>query len=159
MLNNKADLIEKCILDMLAGNGGEQIELKRTDLADEVSCAPSQISYVLSTRFTRSRGFHVESQRGLGGYIRITVLHDLEQTKKDVYKAFINMIDENDFEINDLVLLLKLLASEDYITSRESKIALEQFKTYYALAANNFISDEVCKMLVHDTFVTLSQLD
>lgn len=45
--------------------------LQRNELADELECAPSQISYVLSTRFTTERGFIVESRRGSGGYIRI----------------------------------------------------------------------------------------
>ena len=66
MLNNKADTIEEYILQRLKQNADKQIELKRTALADEISCAPSQISYVLSTRFTTERGFIVESRRGLG---------------------------------------------------------------------------------------------
>ena len=80
MLNNKADTIEDYILKRLKQNSDRQIELKRTEVADEVSCAPSQISYVLSTRFTTERGFVVESRRGLGGYIRIALIpEELDQ--------------------------------------------------------------------------------
>ena len=74
MMNNKADTIEEYILKQLMQNDDKQIELNRTALADKISCAPSQISYVLSTRFTMARGFMVESRRGLGGYIKITVV-------------------------------------------------------------------------------------
>ena len=65
-----ADKIEKFILDRMREEQ-EKLILKRNELADELNCAPSQISYVLSTRFSNERGFDVESRRGLGGYIRI----------------------------------------------------------------------------------------
>lgn len=65
-----ADKIEKFILNKLTEEQ-ERLILKRNELADELDCAPSQISYVLSTRFSNERGFDVESRRGLGGYIRI----------------------------------------------------------------------------------------
>ena len=71
ILSNIADLIEAYILRQLAAKQDGKVELRRTDIADEISCAPSQISYVLSTRFTPAKGFVVESRRGLGGYIRI----------------------------------------------------------------------------------------
>lgn len=70
-MSNIADLIEAYILRQLAARQDGKVELRRTDIADEISCAPSQISYVLSTRFTQDKGFVVESRRGLGGYIRI----------------------------------------------------------------------------------------
>ena len=69
-----ADKIEKFILNKLTEEQ-ERLILKRNELADELDCAPSQISYVLSTRFSNERGFDVESRRGLGGYIRITKLN------------------------------------------------------------------------------------
>ena len=62
-----ADKIEKFILDRMREEQ-EKLILKRNELADELDCAPSQISYVLSTRFSNERGFDVESRRGLGGY-------------------------------------------------------------------------------------------
>ena len=70
-MSNIADLIEEYILRRLAAEEGGQVELRRTDIAGEISCAPSQISYVLSTRFTKDKGFVVKSRRGLGGYIKI----------------------------------------------------------------------------------------
>lgn len=52
------------------------IELSRNDLAKFFSCVPSQINYVLNTRFTVNRGFLVESQRGGSGYIKVTRVQD-----------------------------------------------------------------------------------
>ena len=69
ILSNIADLIEAYILRQLAAKQDGKVELRRTDIADEISCAPSQISYVLSTRFTPAKGFAVESRRGLGGLL------------------------------------------------------------------------------------------
>lgn len=158
MLRNKADVIEKYILDMLEGNGGEQIELKRTELADEVSCAPSQVSYVLSTRFTHSRGFRVESQRGLGGYIRITVVEDADQEKRRVYQHFIKTIEEQDINFDQAKTLLDIVLKEGYITVREAEILAQQVKAYYALFESGYMSEEVCKTLVHNVFVTLLQV-
>ncbi len=63
-MSNIADLIEAYILRQLATQQDGKVELRRTDIADEISCAPSQISYVLSTRFTQDKGFVVESRRG-----------------------------------------------------------------------------------------------
>ena len=57
------------ILEML-GNGGT-VEIQRNELAQTVGCVPSQINYVIASRFTPEQGYIVESRRGGGGYIRI----------------------------------------------------------------------------------------
>lgn len=69
-----ADRIEQFILEKLFEDQEKNIVVKRNELADELACAPSQITYVLSTRFSNDKGFSVESRRGLGGFIRIAVL-------------------------------------------------------------------------------------
>ena len=66
------DDIEAYLLRRLAQ--GETLEVQRADLAERFSCAPSQINYVLITRFTTARGFLVESRRGGGGFIRVSRL-------------------------------------------------------------------------------------
>ncbi len=68
-----SDTIEEFIKTML-GQDEPEIELKRNELAEYFRCAPSQINYVLSTRFTPDHGYVIESRRGGGGYIRITRL-------------------------------------------------------------------------------------
>ena len=64
-----SDLIARFIMDELDSQGFA--ELCRASLAEQFSCVPSQINYVISTRFSPERGFVVESRRGGGGYIRI----------------------------------------------------------------------------------------
>ncbi len=65
-----SDAIEQFIKTMLTQEETE-IELKRNELAEYFNCAPSQINYVLATRFTPDHGYIIESKRGGGGYIRI----------------------------------------------------------------------------------------
>lgn len=67
-----SDAIEQFIKDMMdAEQQRHEIDLKRNELAEYFHCAPSQINYVLSTRFTPDHGYVTSSQRGGGGYIRI----------------------------------------------------------------------------------------
>ncbi len=68
---NLCDLITQAILNMLEQYGGTA-EIQRNELAGRIGCVPSQINYVITSRFTPERGFLVESRRGGGGYIRIT---------------------------------------------------------------------------------------
>lgn len=70
-MSSLADHIEAYIKKMLRSSGTNSVELSRAQMADDFSCVPSQINYVLSTRFTLERGYIVESRRGGGGYIRI----------------------------------------------------------------------------------------
>ena len=65
-----SDAIEQFIKTMLTQEAPE-VELKRNELAEYFNCAPSQINYVLATRFTPDHGYIIESRRGGGGYIRI----------------------------------------------------------------------------------------
>lgn len=65
-----SDLVEAMIKQLIEQNDGV-IEITRSELADRVNCVPSQINYVLSTRFTNGQGYLVESRRGGGGWIRI----------------------------------------------------------------------------------------
>ena len=69
-----SDIIEEFIMNSL--DDGQFIELSRNDLAKFFSCVPSQINYVLNTRFTVNRGFVVESQRGGGGYVKVLRVTD-----------------------------------------------------------------------------------
>lgn len=65
-----SDLVEEIIKQLIDQNDGH-IEITRGELADRVNCVPSQITYVLATRFTNNQGYLVESRRGGGGWIRI----------------------------------------------------------------------------------------
>jgi transcriptional regulator of stress and heat shock response len=69
-LASLCDLIETFIKQMIIDTNGS-IEIQRNELANQFNCVPSQINYVISTRFTTDRGYYVESRRGGGGHVRI----------------------------------------------------------------------------------------
>lgn len=69
------DSIEAFIKSLLQ-DGQEQVDVQRNELAQYFRCAPSQITYVLSTRFTPDHGYIIESRRGGGGYIRIVRMRE-----------------------------------------------------------------------------------
>lgn len=72
-----SDVIAEFINNMLEEKSSKEIIIQRNDLADKFNCAPSQINYVLTTRFSHERGYIIESRRGGGGYIVIKkISHD-----------------------------------------------------------------------------------
>lgn len=71
MPNNISDVIEQYLKRILEESDVDFVEIQRSELAELFHCVPSQINYVISTRFTVDHGYVVESKRGGGGYIRI----------------------------------------------------------------------------------------
>ena len=84
-----SDLIANFILSAIDGSAEGIAELQRSALAERFSCVPSQINYVISTRFSPERGYVVESRRGGGGYIRIT---RVRQSPKELIMHTVNAI-------------------------------------------------------------------
>jgi transcriptional regulator CtsR len=70
-MRNVSEIIEQYLKQVLQQSSEGAIEIQRNELADQFQCVPSQINYVISTRFTLEKGYIVESKRGGGGYIRI----------------------------------------------------------------------------------------
>lgn len=111
-----ADEIERYIKRILDASQNGVVELQRNELALKFSCVPSQINYVLSTRFTVEQGYIVESRRGGGGYVRIV-------------KAYVN----DDSELSSLIKqlqgkmlnqyagegLVQKLVENEFLTERE----------------------------------------
>ena len=157
MLSNKADTIEEYILKKLSeGEDKKSIELKRTELAGKVNCAPSQISYVLSTRFTQDKGFQVESQRGLGGYIRITIIEDVALEKKLLYRQMLDDITaETPFDT--IKSMLDYLIKSRLITRREAEIIAQTAYNLYKSEAAEKISAEERAKIIRAIFMTLSK--
>ncbi|MBO6305828.1 MAG: CtsR family transcriptional regulator [Selenomonadaceae bacterium] len=123
---NIADLIEDYILQRLAADGdketggGRQVELRRTDIAGEIACAPSQISYVLSTRFTKERGFVVKSRRGLGGYIKILQI----PLRNLVYQDMLQKITA-ETKFVTVQSMVRYLLEHQMITKREAALMMQ----------------------------------
>ena len=84
-----SDLIAQYIIDMLEESDSDDhsATIKRNELAEEIGCVPSQINYVITSRFTPEQGYIVESRRGGGGYIKIT------RVSMDKHTAIIHLMD------------------------------------------------------------------
>ena len=158
MLDNKADIVENYILNQLAKQSEGFIELNRTELADAMSCAPSQISYVLSTRFTQDKGFIVESRRGLGGYIRITIVDSAELEKNIIYTEMINKIDE-DTPFTLVKSFLGILMEQKFITHREAEIVAQTVLNFYHSEAEKQMTSAERSKLTRSIFATLASID
>lgn len=86
-----SDLVAQYITDMLEENDGGA-EIRRNELAETIGCVPSQINYVITSRFTPEQGYIVESRRGGGGYIKIT---RVQMDKRSAVMHLINSIGES----------------------------------------------------------------
>ncbi|MDQ8765002.1 CtsR family transcriptional regulator [Streptococcus ruminantium] len=119
VMKNTSDYIEEHIKAIL-----EQVsvaELRRSELASRFEVVPSQINYVIKTRFTASRGYIVESKRGGGGYIRIgrITFSDKHELVHDLLK---NM--ESQLSATVYADILQLLFDEKLMTEREGNLFL-----------------------------------
>lgn len=92
MGGSMADLIEAYLKELLRDNPHGIIEIRRRELADQFRCVPSQINYVLETRFPFEKGYLVESRRGGGGYIRIMRLQ--WRTERDLFVEIAELISD-----------------------------------------------------------------
>lgn len=116
---NTSDSIEEHIKQLLAQSG--MAEIRRSLLADEFQVVPSQINYVIKTRFTESRGYLVESKRGGGGYIRIVKVRF-----SDNHQLIRNLIHNIGDQISEQVFtdLIQVLFDEGLVSEREGNLVL-----------------------------------
>lgn len=118
-MKNTSDYIEEHIKEIL-----EQVsvaELRRSELASRFEVVPSQINYVIKTRFTASRGYIVESKRGGGGYIRIGRI-----TFSDKHELVHDLLQNMGTELSSTVFedIIQLLFDEQLMTEREGNLVL-----------------------------------
>lgn len=113
---NISDLIENFICEKL--DETKIVELKRNELASYLGCVPSQINYVISTRFTTERGYIVESRRGGGGYIKIS---RVEVPKSNFQMHIINSIGSS-IDYPSVVAILSNMARDGILTVEAANI-------------------------------------
>lgn len=120
-MSNISDVIEQYLKQIFKQAAQDAIEIKRSEIADQFQCVPSQINYVINTRFTIEKGYIVESKRGGGGYIRI--IRVKHQDKSELIDEIIEMINPAVTQ-QAAVDVLERLLEEELITGREAKIML-----------------------------------
>ena len=114
---NMSDLIESYLKNVLHKN--ETVEIRRSEIADQFNCVPSQINYVINTRFTIQQGYVVESKRGGGGYIRIMKVNLVDEM--DILNAMGDLIPE-ELSAREGNHLLQNLYENKLITKREAQM-------------------------------------
>ncbi|MGB4440179.1 MAG: CtsR family transcriptional regulator [Sedimentibacter sp.] len=118
-MSNLSDTIEGFIKELMEANNYRTIEIQRNILAQQFDCSPSQINYVLTTRFSNDRGYIIESRRGGGGYIRI---FKVQTSMKDELESLLNDSIGNSITLNKAHDLIHALLDRGIISLREEKI-------------------------------------
>ena len=117
-MRNISDLIEQYLKSILQNSPGQTIEIQRNELADQFQCVPSQINYVISTRFSVEKGYLVESKRGGGGYIRIQKIQlPKEELNQHIFRMIGDELDQAGAEG-----LIQHLEEANHITRKEANL-------------------------------------
>ena len=111
-----SDMIEEFIRELF--DEDNSIEIQRNDLAEKFNCVPSQINYVISTRFTPNHGYYVESKRGGGGHITIKKVN---LTKSNYFMHIISTIGDK-ITAQDVSIFISNFLSYHIISETEAKL-------------------------------------
>jgi len=114
-----SDIIEDFIKEMFQENNESELQIGRNELANYFSCAPSQINYVLTTRFTEDKGYYIESKRGGGGCI---IIRRIEFTNNKNLKEIIVDKIGNSITYDNAINIIHGLVETNVITEREAII-------------------------------------
>ena len=111
-----SDIIEEFIKELFEDDN--EIEIQRNDLAQKFNCVPSQINYVIATRFKPAQGYYVESRRGGGGHITIRKVNN---TKEDYLMHIINNMG-NSISNSEAEILISDFLTYSLINKKEAKL-------------------------------------
>lgn len=139
---NMSDLIESYLKNVLLSN--ETVEIRRSEIADQFNCVPSQINYVINTRFTIQQGYVVESKRGGGGYIRIMKVNLVDEM--DILNTLGDLIPPQ-LSVREANHLLQNLYENELISKREAQMmALMMEKDTFPVSVKN--GDEIRSIMM-----------
>ncbi len=113
-----SDMLTQYIMEMIEAEGNA--EIRRNELADRFGCVPSQINYVLTSRFTPEQGYIIESRRGGGGYIRIS------RVVSDKSTMLMHLINSIGAELDNITgeIMIKNLCARSIISSEAARLML-----------------------------------
>ncbi len=110
-----SNIIEEFIKNLLQQTNNGTLEIKRNELAEYFNCAPSQINYVLQTRFNTDNGYYIESRRGGGGYIKIIRVNINNKYIENIINNYIQDVITKSRALS----IIDSLIEKDIISSRE----------------------------------------
>ena len=141
-------MIEEFIKELF--NDDDYIEIQRNDLAEHFNCVPSQINYVIATRFKPSQGYYVESKRGGGGHISI---RKINTTKSNYLMHTITSIGEK-LTSQEVDIFLSNFLSCNVITEKEAKL-LKVATSDNVLTVPQDIKDELRARIFKNMLINL----
>ena len=148
-----SDSIEQFIKELM--DEGSQIEVRRNELAQHFGCAPSQINYVLATRFTVDHGYIIESRRGGGGYVRIVRMR--ERGEGNLLNMLLKRIGNSIPEDNACAIIAHLL-DRKLVTTYEAKLmraAVSRNALALPVSAKDVLRASVLKNMLEQVFRNL----
>lgn len=146
-----SDVIEKFIKDLMEDSNTVQIQ--RNELANLFDCAPSQINYVLTTRFSREKGYEVQSKKGGGGYVKINKVEKINQ--KEILYILHKKIDKEITYMQGKIII-KWLLDKEVINKREEKIILcaidDKSLNSPIHGLNDIVRSKILKNIIEELF-------
>ena len=143
-----SDIIQEFIKELF--DEEDSIEIQRNELAEQFNCVPSQINYVIATRFKPSQGYYVESRRGGGGHITIKKVNN---TKSDYIMHIINNIG-SEITSNEVDILISDFLTYDIIVPKEAKL-LKVATSDNVLQLDKDIKDKVRARILKNMLLNL----
>lgn len=150
-----SDAIERFIKDMMEEDA--QIDLRRNELAQHFGCAPSQINYVLATRFSVDHGYIIESQRGGGGYVRVVRIK--QRSDGNLLNVLMERVG-NSIEEDEAVGVITQMLTSKLVTAREAKLmraAVGRNALALPVSAKDVLRAAVLKSLLVQAFRNLEE--
>ncbi len=149
-----SDIIEQFIKDMINESETDQIEIQRNELAHQFNCVPSQINYVISTRFKPTQGYYVESRRGGGGSI---IIKKRLGNQDDVFYKVAQQIGESISQMDAEIMIADLLA---YTFLDEEQARLLRVATSdNVLKLENTVKDQVRARILKNMLINMDWRD
>lgn len=145
-----SDSIEHFIKDLMCE--GAQVEVRRNELAQYFGCAPSQINYVLATRFSVDHGYIIESRRGGGGYVRIVRVQEPDKNRlmEQLLQRIGNSVGED-----TAFAIISHLKERQIVTEREAALmrsAVSRNALTLPVAAKDILRAAVLRNMVIQAF-------
>lgn len=146
-----SDLVSQRILELLQASENGIAEICRNDLAEQIGCVPSQINYVLTSRFTPEQGYLVESRRGGGGYIRIT------RVRIDRSSALMHLINSigNSLDCNTARIILDNLFHQQVINGEAHSIMRAAMDDKCYRSVDQSLRDQVRAAVLKQMLLTI----
>lgn len=142
-----SDIIADMILDMF-DDGTSSVQIQRNDLANRIGCVPSQINYVIASRFTPEAGYRIESRRGGGGYILITRADNKNSVILGLINSIGDEIDERTARVHISNCSYQKLLDEKTAKMMTAVTLDNNFKGLPQSIANTIRANQLKKMLL-----------